>query len=604
MDNTVSGIGPIKTYNAYLLETKGVEETSGGNEANSSGSTTSSQGSEANSADKTDAQKKLDDYKTQVTSIYNSSITSSDSFPANIQSLITKMKTSYCNSDIITLDVEKSKKQINSILKEFYENVGNMTAANCVKAINKMTKAIQYTMSHTDNWLKAKLINDESGNQVSSDEYGKKRKQFKEFFTETLNKFNNAVTCISEGCYKDPKTMNSDNASDVNKIPTDYSDTLELIKSALKSAAPKDCEDPAAYAEDILNFKDGDIAKNFKKIKDKIDRLLTDSYVQLLNGTNSDNNEALTKRIRELNYLMQLYNLPTNVSTAQTEAMIASIKTFNSAPTDDNYYDVSKSVVTVEKENIDYQDVIRDDLEKMFEALSKAIGDGDDHTAYDTEYDGTGIKLEDGTTYNSGLSQDPSTPGSEARDKLRADILSIKNRGELEDVELATLLQRELKAIQSAQELELKKYEEEYMGSSDDEATGDVSEKSTLTQLYKALKDKEEEYKSALESYNNYFYSQTGTISGSVSGGWSGETSGSLSGSIQGEIPIEDNIDYDILKQQYQIEIDIIKQYIEKKEKQHEYEVSRMKQVFDAETRDIVETLSKLGVVTGINLNL
>ena len=71
MDNTVSGIGPIKTYNAYLLETKGVEETSGGNEANSSGSTTSSQGSEANSADKTDAQKKLDDYKTQVTSIYN-----------------------------------------------------------------------------------------------------------------------------------------------------------------------------------------------------------------------------------------------------------------------------------------------------------------------------------------------------------------------------------------------------------------------------------------------------------------------------------------------------------------------------------------------------
>ncbi len=683
MENNVAGINPINTLNVFETEVVSQSEETTSSESTSTNNTPKST---SGSSNKSEAREKLEKYQKTISDIYSTSISESSIFPENIQFLICQIKTSYCNTDIISLDFDKSKENLNTLIDEFCENSKNLNASNYMLAINKMASAIAYTKDHTEKWLRSALITDEYNNNISGDEYKKRISQFNEYFTEVLTKFGTIRDQVNSAKYKNPLSILTTNEDDVNNIPTDFSSAMALLKESLGEDA------------NYLTFegaeKPEDLAKQIKKIETHISDLLTKDYVKFFNGKSSDEitaiadrikgldfesikvetdvnsimskinaevdnfystisnfseedkvramhdinsslviaqqkiNEALkqdfinnktenrhinyakekdytnqvteykkafkpiyeklneipgkiTQEIKELNYLAQLYNVPTNLSEKQIEKLQECMTEFTSNTNIDGYYSTCEKIAKLEKQNIDYQEVIDEDLEKMFEVLSKTIGDGDDHSARDTEYDEEGIKSDDGTTYSSGLAKDPTSPGSEARQKIIEDIMSIKNRGEFDDVELSTLLQRELKAIKAAQSLELKKFEEEYQKI--DENNPD---KETLEKLYKDLNDKKEEYKNAIKNYEDNLYK-----SSTITGRWTGEAvQGTLSGTI------ENTIDYDRLKTQYEIEIAEIQDKIEKAEKKHELELSRLNDVFDAETRGIIESLSKLDV--------
>jgi hypothetical protein len=65
-------------------------------------------------------------------------------------------------------------------------------------------------------------------------------------------------------------------------------------------------------------------------------------------------------------------------------------------------------------------------------------------------------------------------------------------------------------------------------------------------------------------------------------------------------MPIEASIKYDQLKTKWEIKIADLEKQIKEKTNLYESYVIRMKEIFEAETRDIIESLSKLGVVTAI----
>ena len=730
MSNFFSAIGPVRAYNAYLMDTLDIEEeatdfssveeddapvedvnvvkpqpepasqssteyssnsttssspttTSSSTPTSSSQSTSSSgsasgSGSEENSSTTNEL---YSQYQSQIQDIYGTSINSSKSILSAVKADISLIRKVYCNNNIF--NVEETKQTLDSIMVHFYTNLSKLNSEDSLTCISKMLASLQYSKEHTDQWLKAHLVRDESNDPIADAETNKKREEYDQYFSDVISKFVLAQTKITEAQAKDLLTITSQ--SDINNLPSDYSNTLDRIKEILNT----DNNDPTK-ADDILNYKNcydsESITLNNKKIQAAISNLLNKNYAKFFNGKSSENvlgladniknianlitngqynlsvdssfiinqvkdqlsafkstiegfsdqdkikamhdfssgldtalNAALsklaldlqnqnignndyntirkefikefnsiyaeissipdnvTKEMRELNYLSSLYTVTPNLSKDQISTIQSALTTFTSNPTEENFYEVSKTDATLEKANIDFQDEIPKELLEKFDTLSRTIGKGDAHKASDSKIGDDGVLTV------------PTTPGTEARKPIIEEILSIRSRSEYTSVELATVLQRELKAINTAQNLELKKAEEEYYNVGDPENNIE-----SIKDLNKQLKDLQKEYQAALDAYTQNLYPDA-----TITGQWSGEAvSGSLSGTV------ENTIDYDKIKAKYQSKIDDVRDKITEAEKYHETQISRMKSVFDQEVRELVETLSKLGVVATLTYDL